>query len=257
MKRISIMKWLTIAMAAFGLAGCASDSKDRPLDAEHARMLAKVRTELAADYYGRKQYSVALDELAKATHADARYAPAYDVRALVHMALLEDAEAESDFRHSLDLDSSNPETHNNYGLFLCMHGRESDGVKHFLLAAKDPLYSTPGTAYLNAGMCSKKIGQFQDAEVFLQRAMILQPDLTEALIEMSDLAFTMGDYPRAEASLVRYENSAGTHLSAENLLLAVRIEHKLGNRGAQAAYAARLRKEYPDSRESATLGQIQ
>jgi type IV pilus assembly protein PilF len=255
MKWISIMKWLVLATTAWTLAGCASN-KDHPLDAERAKTLAKVRTELAADYYGRKQYSIALDELAKAMQADARYAPAYDVRALVHMALLEDAEAESDFRHSLDLDQSNPETHNNYGLYLCTHGHESDGIKHFLLAAKDPLYATPGTAYLNAGMCSKKIGRFPDAELFLQRAMILQPELTGALIEMSDLAFTIGDYPRAQSSFARYEKSAGIRLSAENLLLAVRIQHKLGNRSAEAAYAARLRKEFPDSRESAMLGQI-
>ncbi|MEY2633174.1 MAG: type pilus biosis/stability protein PilW, partial [Pseudomonadota bacterium] len=36
---------------------------------------------------------------------------------------------------------------------------------------------------------------------------------------------------------------------AEVLWLALRIERKLGNRGQEAEMAARLRKEYPNSRE--------
>ncbi len=256
MNRLSIMKWLAMALAIGSLAGCASSSGNKQLDPEHARALAKVRTELAADYYGRKQYSIALEELEKATRADSRYAPAYNVRALIHMALLEDSEAETDFRHSLDLEPANSETLNNYGWFLCLHGREREGIQHLLAAAKDPLYDTPAAAYLNAGICSKKMGQLQDAERYLQRSMILQPDLSAALFEMADVAYTAGDYARAKSNFMRYEKAVGGKLSAENLFLAVRIEHKLGYRNTEAAYAARLRKEFPDSRESVLLGQI-
>lgn len=257
MKWLSTMKWLATILAVSSLAGCASNSGGTPsMDPERARTLAKVRTELAADYYGRKQYAIALEELGKAMRADSQYAPAYNLRALIHMALLEDSEAEADFRHSLGLESGNPETHNNYGWFLCQHAREREGIQHLLTAAKDPLYATPATAYLNAGICSKKIGQLQDAETYLQRAMILQPDLVAALAEMADLAYAAGDYPRAKSNFMRYEKAMGGRLSAENLFLAVRIEHKLGYRSTEAAYATRLRKEFPDSREAIMLGQI-
>ncbi|HEY5993228.1 MAG TPA: type IV pilus biogenesis/stability protein PilW [Gallionellaceae bacterium] len=255
MKWHAIMKSLAILMAVSGLSACVSDSKPS-LDPERARSLAKVRTELAADYYGRKNYSEALSQLEQAIRADSRYAPAYDVRALIHMALLEDNEAESDFRRSLSLEPGNPETHNNYGWFLCQHGREREGIQQLLTATKDPLYGTPATAYLNAGICAKKIGQLSDAELYLQRAMILQPNLAVTLFEMADLAYAAGDYPRAKSNFMRYEKAVGGKLSAENLFLAVRIEHKLHYRSTEAAYAARLRKEFPDSRESAMLGQI-
>ena len=109
---------------------------------------------------------------------------------------------------------------------------------------------------MNAGVCAKKNWQYQDAEVYLQRAMILQPELTDALVEVADLAFSVGDYPRAKASFARYEKAVSSRLSPENLLLAARIEHKLGNGSAEAAYSARLRREFPDSRESAMVGQI-
>lgn len=254
---LAAIGWLGFFLGVFCLAGCVSETEGLPkMDAERAKSLAKIRTELGATYYARGQYSVALEELEKAMRADSRYAPAYNVRGLVHMALLEDGEAESDFRRSLELDPDNSEAHNNFGWFLCQRGHERDSVKHFLIAAKDPLYPTPGTAYLNAGMCSKKAGQLQDAGMYLQRALILQPDSPKALVELADLAFVSGDYPSAKSNFARFEKAASGQMAAENLLLAVRIERKLGNRNAGSAYAARLKKEFPDSREAVILGQI-
>jgi len=250
------MRWFAILLAAWGLAGCASQSGGQPQDASHARALAKARTELAADYYERTQYSVALDELAKAVRADSRYAPAYNVRGLVHMALREDVKAEDDFKSSLSLDPDNSDTHNNYGWFLCQRGREREAVKHFLIAVRDPLYTTPGKAYLNAGVCSRKAGEMQDAEMYLQRALSLEPGLPEALGELAEVAFINGDYASAKSYFGRFEQASTAPLSAENLLLAIRIEHKLGNRDVESGYAVRLRKNFPDSREAKILGQI-
>lgn len=250
------MKWFAIFLAVWGLAGCASDGGEQKMDATRANTLAKVRTELAASYYERKQYDVAREELAKALHADSDYAPAYNMRGLLHMTLREDAEAESDFKRSLSLDSENSDAHNNYGYFLCQHGRERDAVKHFLIATQDPLYTTPGRAYLNAGVCSKKAGETQDAVTYLQRALILQPGSPDVLIELAEVAFINGDYPSAKSYFGRVEQTANVKLSAENLLLAVRIEHKLGNRNMESGYAMKLRKNFPDSRETKMLGQI-
>ncbi len=255
MNGLSSMKWLATALAVAVMAGCVSDS-GKKMDPERARTLAKVRTELAADYYGRKEYKIALEQLDMAVRADSRYAPAYNVRALIHVALLEDSEADDDFQYSLNLEPGNPETNNNYGWFLCQHGREREGIKHLLTAAKDPLYTTPSSAYLNAGICSKKLGQLQEAETYLQRALILEPGQVAVLIEMADVAYAAGDYPRAKSYFLRYEKGVAGKLNAENLFLAVRIDHKLGNRSTEAAYAARLRKDFPDSRETQMLGQI-
>jgi type IV pilus assembly protein PilF len=248
------MKWFVTFIAVWGLAGCASQS-NQP-DASRAEAIAKARTELAAAYYARAQYGVSLEELANALRADSSYAPAYNVRGLVHMALRENTEAENDFKRSLNLDSSSSDAHNNYGWFLCQNGREREAVKHFLIAASDPLYTTPGKAYLNAGVCSKKVGELQDAEMYLQRAMILQPNLPEALVGLADAAFIRGDYASAKTYFRRFEQASSAQMSVENLLLAVRIEHKLGNRNAESGYATQLKKNFPDSREAKLLGQI-
>lgn len=248
----SIVAVLTLLL----LAGCATESRPS-LTPDQAYALAQVRTKLGADFYKRKQYGLALEQLSKAVRADPDYAPAYDVRGLVHAALMQDDDAVEDFRHSLSLDPANSDTHNNYGWYLCHHGKEREGVQHFLKAVNDPLYATPYMAYLNAAQCSQKIGEMKDAQIYLERALILQPEYPDALLAMADLAFDVSDFARAHEYFARYEKIAGVdNLTSENLLLAVRIEHALGNRRTESSYASRLINKYPDSRETKLLEQI-
>lgn len=233
------------------LAGCVTESKslDTP---EKAAASAEVHTKLAALYFEHGQYRTALAELDTALHADSRYAPAYNLRGLLHMTLDEEGEAENDFRRSLSL-ADEPETYVNYGEFLCQHGRHREGINQFMAAAKDPLNQNAEDAYVHAGVCSKKSGNKQDAERYFQRALILHPKLPEALVGMAGIAFINRDYPGAKSYFMRYEQASPRPLSAEDLLLAARIEHLLGNRSAEAGYAMRLKKNYPDSREAQTL----
>jgi type IV pilus assembly protein PilF len=221
-------------------------------DANHARAVAKGRTELAAAYYERTQYAVALQEVGVALLADDDYAPAYNVRALVRMALREDDKAEADFRRSLELDRASSEAHNNYGWFLCQRGRAKESLKEFQEALKNPLYTTPELAYANLGLCSKKAGLMNEAESNLQRALILRPGMPEALYGLADWSYDRGDYAGAKSYLLRL-TQASPELTAEQLWLAVRIERKMRNRTNEASYALQLRKRFPDSRETQLL----
>ena len=240
------MRLSAVFLVLLVMAGCTTQPIGEP---SHGQTSARLRTELAAEYYARAQLGVALDELRKALLADAGYAPAYDVRALVHMALREDKEAEEDFMTSLRLDNMSSETHNNYGWFLCQRGRERDSVKQFLAALKNPLYTSPETAFLNAGVCSRKAGEDKDAEEFLKKALLVHPGMTEALSELADLYFAKADYANAKSTFKNLDHAAGENLTAGNLWLGVRIERKLGNRNAQESYAMQLHNRFPDSHE--------
>jgi type IV pilus assembly protein PilF len=252
--RDSRMRLLGIFLLVLAIAGCASQQGGEP---SRSQASAKVHTELAALYYERAQLGVALDELRQALLAEPDYAPAYSVRGLVHMALREDKEAEEDFQHSLHLDSVNSEAHNNYGWFMCQRGRERESVKQFLAALKNPLYATPETAYLNAGVCSRKAGEMKDAEEFLQKALLLKPDMPEAQLGLAELDFDNGDYMAAKSNFTRFAQGGAANMTAENLWLAVRIERKLGDRNAEDSYALQLRKRFPDSREAQLMLQRQ
>ncbi len=247
MKNIALLSSLLIA-----LSGCATTTgSGRTVSGQaesRASASAKVHTELAGMYYERAQMGIALGEIDKALQFDRNYAPAYNVRGLIHMALREYKEAEQDFRQSLRLDKSDSEAHNNYGWFLCQRDREKESIPHFMTALKNPLYTTPERAYLNAGLCSRKAGNLKDAEEFLQRALLVQPDLPQALQAMAELSFINGDYVAAKKYFARFSEKIDS-LTAEQLWLAVRIERKVGDRNSEASYSMQLRKRYPDAHE--------
>lgn len=237
------------------LAGCAGGSGGAlpPVQQQsRSQASAKVHTELAGLYYERAQLGVALGEIALALQADQNYAPAYNVRGLIHMSLREDKEAEDDFQQSLRLDKNDSETHNNYGWFLCQRGHEKAAIPHFMSALKNPLYTTPERAYLNAGLCSKKAGDLQDAEEFLQRALLIQPGLPAALLTMAEVNFAKGDYVIAKKYFASYSEKTD-NFTAEQLWLAIRIERKVGDRNSEQSYSMQLRKRFPDAIETRSL----
>jgi type IV pilus assembly protein PilF len=152
----------------------------------------------------------------------------------------------------LQLDKNDSEAHNNYGWFLCQRTRPAESIPHFLSALKNPLYTTPERAYLNAGLCSQKAGNFHDAAEFLQRALMLRPEMPQALLGMAEASFSQGAFHTARRYFSEY--SAKTDgLSADNLLLGVRIERAVGDHNAEASFAAQLRKNYPDSSQARLL----
>ncbi|MGA7748522.1 MAG: type IV pilus biogenesis/stability protein PilW [Gallionella sp.] len=234
-------------LAIFVLAACSTTSGK-----SQALKSAKIHTELAGLYYQRAQLGIALDELNKALQADPDYAPAYGVRGLVHMALREDKEAEEDFKRSLRLNDTDSDIHNNYGWFLCQRGRENESIEQFMAAIKNPLYATPGLAYLNAGLCSRKAGNNKDAEDFLQRALLVQPDLPQAMYALAELNFANADFFAAKKYFANFSQKTD-NLTAEQLWLGVRINRKVGDRSSEASYATQLRNRFPDSREAQSL----
>jgi len=255
MKLFLRIRGLGIFLLALSMTGCVSQSvggyggtPQHAVSREEAS--ARIHTELAAQYYERGQLGVALEEVASALRSKPYYAPAYNVRGLVNMALHEDQQADEDFQYSLRLDSTDSEANNNYGWFLCKRGKERDSIKHFMAALKNPLYATPGKAYSNAGLCSMKAGNAKDAEEFLQKALIVQPNMPEALLSLSNLYFTKADYAGAKSYFMIFKRNNVSPLTAENLWLAVRIERNLGDRNAENGYAIQLRKNFPDTRET-------
>ncbi len=243
------MRLITLLMLFVALlSGCATSREPD----DRARNIAKIHTELAAAYFERKQYAVALQEVGTAMQADATYAPIYNVSGLIRMALQEDEQAEADFRHGMKLEPDNSEIHNNFGWFLCQRGHAKESIQQFLSALKNPLYATPETAYTNAGICAHKAGDLQAAESYLQRALILHPDMPEALFGLADVSFARTDYASAKAYFLRFQQST-QDFNAEQLWLAVRIERKMHDRNSEASYAMQLRKRFPESREAQLL----
>ncbi len=241
------MSRIAILIAVAILAGCSATKEKsetgEPRDAAENR--ARIHTELGAAYYGAGQMPVAVQELKEAISADPDYGPAHSQLALVYITLKEDALAEKSFRRALQIDPADSSANNNYGMFLCQRKREKDAMKHFAIALKNPLYVTPENAYTNAGVCSRLLGDDAKAEEWLRKALALQPNQSQALYQLADIAFKRDEMQNARTLLNRHMQVSAP--SADALWLGVRIEHRLGNRTAFASYGAQLKNRYPEA----------
>lgn len=248
--------FLLAALFAALLGGCTTVTgptvaSDAAPQVGGARQRAKVHTELASLYYQQGNMVVALEEVRVALQADASYAPAYSMRGLVQMYLLETTAAEESFQRALRLAPGDPEIKNNFGWFLCQTGREKQSLTYFLDAIKNPLYQSPEKSYTNAGICAMQTGDYDVAEEYLQKALRYGRNRGAALLQMANLRYLTNDHQDAREYLASHHEQVEP--SAESLWLALRISRKLNNESLEASYASQLRRRYPDSREAREL----
>lgn len=130
---------------------------------------------------------------------------------------------------------------NNYGAWLCAHGRAADSLAQFDAALQDPSYTTPAVALGNAGACALRAGQVARAGENLRRALQIDPNNAVALATMAQLSFDQGQYLDARAYMQRRLVAAPADPNA--LQLAARIEDRIGD----AAAAARYRQLIPQT----------
>lgn len=240
------------------IAGCATEPTTSEFkanvgsagDESEARNRARIHTELAAGYFELRNFGVALEEVNEAMRADSTFGPAYNVSALIHAELKEDRLAEQQFERALRLNPVDSDANNNYGSFLCQRKREEEGIRHFLAALRNPLYQTPDRSYVNAGLCSRRRGDATGAEDYFRKALKVRPDQPQALYQLADILYGRGEYGAARQYALRV-NQLGS--DPEALWLGLRIERKLGDRNAEATYAAQLKRNFPDSREARAL----
>lgn len=253
MKQIGLVLLLLLA-----LAGCSTEqgpqTSSEPVSqaaASGSRNRAKVHTELASLYFQNGNMAVAIEEIRVALSADSSYAPAYNVRGLVHMYLKEVEAAEESFQKALDLAAGDPEINNNYGWFLCQTGRQKQSLGYFMAAVKNPLYSTPEKSYVNAGMCAMQANDFKAADDYLQKALRLGRNSGAARTQLAALRYRTSDYGQAKELLAALHRDNDP--TAESLWLAVRVERKLGDRLSEVGFANQLRRSFPDSQEAREL----
>jgi type IV pilus assembly protein PilF len=247
-----------LLLAAVALSGCASPHQPPEVDTGtiigevgDPRNRAKLHTELAALYYTRGNMGVALEELRTAATVDPSYPAAHSMFGLVYMELRENELAESSFERALRLSPNDPDINHNYAWFLCQTGRETGSIKYFLQAIRNPLYPAPWRSYSAAGTCSLRTNNMKDAEEFFQRALKMEPDDPVALLQLGQIRYRNGMLEDARKLVARHNRLVAP--SAESLWLAVRVEHRLGERVAEQSFANQLRRRYPDSAEYQSL----
>jgi type IV pilus assembly protein PilF len=255
---MSLARIAALAAAVALAAGCAAPEAGSTIDPQadsgtivgemgDPRNRAKVHTELAALYYNRGAMAVALEELRIAAQADPGYATTYSLFGLVYTELREPALAQQNFERALRLSPNDPDINHNYAQFLCRSGRETESIKYFLQAVRNPLYRASWRSYAAAGVCSMRKDNLKDAEQFFQRALQQEPDEPTSLLQMGQIRYRQGSLEDARKLVSRF-NKIGDP-TAESLWLALRIERKLGERTMETSFATQLRRRFTNSRE--------
>ncbi|MGE5621739.1 MAG: type IV pilus biogenesis/stability protein PilW, partial [Bacillota bacterium] len=210
---------------------------------------ANIRLQLAVGYYEQRQLPVALDEIKLALQANPDFAEAYSMRGLIYMDMGEMRLAEENFQQALRLAPNNPDFNNNYGWFLCQNGRERQSIAYFESAFKNRGYQSPAKALNNAGVCSLKFKDKVAAERYFSQAFQHDPSNPSTNANLARIYFERGDYERARFYIGRVMKA--DVMTADVLWLAIKIEHQLGDRTAEASLLNQLRRRHPDSPEYA------
>ena len=253
MKKIYLLVLMGIVLSA-----CASHDKVRkPTAAERARELAQIKTQLAIQYMSTKNYRQAVDAIDEALKVNGKSTDAWLIRAQIWQFLKEPAKAEDSFQHALSLNSASPEINNNYGWFICdIKQNPNAAIPYFDKALADPTYPTPEVAQLNKGICSQRMGQYQLANSYFERALEANPNFVPVKKEMARTALASGNSIKAHNFFAQYLSQIDDP-SADDLLLGWNIEYSLGNSQAAYEYEAQLRTNFPysDELEKISTGQ--
>jgi type IV pilus assembly protein PilF len=253
---MNLMKMSFIALICVCLSACGTLQKTSDAGGNDSYKESKIsaqaraHTDLGAAYFQQNKLEIALNEFSEAARIDPKYGQAYNGLGLVYAALGEDAKADANFKKAVQVQPGSSESHNNYGSFLCSRKRYDESITEFLAAVKNPLYATPNLAYANAGICSVRKNDIKNAEVYLNKALQIEPLTHSAAHALAEIQFKRGDVKAAQRTL---QNALVSYPGPETLWLGIKIERVLGGKDNEASYALQLRQQYPNSEQTRLL----
>lgn len=241
----------------FALGGCAanggSSASDStadlvtPSDEPDARRRARIRLELASNYFEMGQTAVALDEVKQSLASDGSYADAYNLRGLIYLRLNDFAQAEESFRRAQALRPGDPNLLHNFGWLLCQQKKYAEADQQFVRALNNPAYVARGKTLMARGLCQVGAAQYAEAEQSLIKAYELDAANPVVGYHLSALLLRRNELSRAQFYIRRLNNSE--YANSESLWLGIKVERALGDTVAARQLADQLRKRFPESRE--------
>lgn len=245
------LRMLVAPLVCTALVACTAwkTHKSRTNDPYSSLSQSDIYVQKGIQYMEAGNYEVALQDLTKAAELDGGNSEAYNALAVLYQRLDQPADAERQFKKALSVNPDNFGARNNYGRFLCSHGRYADAMSQFREVIGSKLYNSPWIALTNAGICARSAGQKGEAEEYLRKALDYDPRFAPALIEMAELSRETGQNMSARAFLERYH--AVAEPDPRSLWVGVEAEAALGNFQGARDYARTLRSRFPNSKEAA------
>ncbi|MCT9809242.1 type IV pilus biogenesis/stability protein PilW [Acidovorax sp. Be4] len=234
---------------AGGMRGADSSHADlvTPSDETDVRRRARIRLELASNYFQSDKMEVALDEVKKSLATDPNYADAHNLRGLIYMRMGDLPLAEDGFQRALALSPRDANLLHNYGWLQCQQRRFAQADKLFNEALSQPMYQAKVKTWMAKGLCYESAGQHKAAEEALFKAYEIDAGNPVVAYNLANVLYVQGDVARAQFYIRRLNNS--DQANAESLWLGIKVERARGDRLAMAQLAGPLGKRFPESRE--------
>ena len=247
-----MLPWLFSGfLSALFLVGCTTTTTNpivQKSEVDREKILEN-RLQLALGYMEEGNNERAREHLNKAMEVNSRSPEVHDVWGLLYQREQEFEAAESHYRKALSYDPTFTRGRNNYGLFLFHLNRVEEAYQQFVLGVEDLGYPRRAELFYKVGITALKLNKNREAEDAFTKAAVLNPQMSAAYLELSEIAYTQEDYPRSKFLLNKYIITK-PNTSPRGLWLGVRLEHSLGNKDAEASQGMALRNLFPDSKEN-------
>jgi type IV pilus assembly protein PilF len=252
---LNVAKFAAGLLSVATISGCtmpmSGETKEDGIQVQTVHRLAALNTRLGVGYMRDGRNEAAYQKLTKALDIQPEYSGAHNALALLYEKLGKHQAAEKHYNAAIGFAPQDAKARNNFGSFLCRQDRVDEAKTQFDAAIANPLYQSPASAMVNAGLCMYRAKRVPLAEEYLRNALKQSPTEPSALLAMSELSITKGRELSARGYLQRYLER-GKH-NSRSLWLGVRIERVLGDHDAVSSYALSLKANYPDARETQLL----
>lgn len=188
---------------------------------------------------------IAMGKFKKAINYNPEYALAHSMIANVYdqKGLFNDAEKH--YKLSIQFNNNNPDILNNYANFLCQRGFYDKSINYYLKIVNNPQYKLASYAYENAGICSYKAKNVEQAENYFRKSLSIDTKQSNSLYYLMMITKENKQYMKARAFLQRLEGLFNS--SPELLFAGYEIEQALGNNIEAKKYLTELKKDHPES----------
>ncbi|NQY36992.1 MAG: type IV pilus biogenesis/stability protein PilW [Alteromonadaceae bacterium] len=235
------------------LSGCVSQNyvKNIPVVENSATQneIAMTRISLGLGYLKMGNTEQAKLNLEKAKRFAPKLTQVYTAFAHYYETVGEPELAATSYVKALSFNTNDADTLNNFGVFLCRQQRFKEAEVQILKAIAVPSYILVAKSYENLALCQLKALQFDNAEIYFNKAILHSPSDASILLQMVQLQYVKGSYKEAELYLGRYEK-ATRRFSPQALALAYKVYEKQFNRRIAKNYAGMLVSMFPGSYEA-------
>jgi type IV pilus assembly protein PilF len=251
---VTALRFIAAALLLLCLAGCVTETKGRQPVPQSDAEAAELNLQLGIGYLRQGDWEAARSKLEKAIDQDPKLVNAHIALGLVYERIEDPDAAERFYRRAVQLAPQDPDALNPLAAFLCRStGRRTEALEYFdraLAIPQSTKASNKAVLNTNAGICAKPVDIVR-AEAYLREALRFDPNYSEALLQLADVAYDQGNHLQARAFLERALAAQGPSPAA--LWLGVRIEAAMGAPDAAARYARQLKQDYPTSVETRLL----